>query len=133
MADKTLAIREAMVVKMKASLELTGLIPIASIYGERVPDNRTYPFIRTGDASKVAFPLGCGEDGTAYSMTVHGFILGSDSENGTLVGSAIRDVFDSGALFHADGKLAIVWRSGGLNRDPDEPDVWHAYEDFTVV
>ena len=133
MADLTLAVREAVVSKMIASAPLTALVPTDSIYGERVPDDRTYPFIRTGEQTKIAFSLGCGAEDGAYELTIHGFVTGTDSDGAARVGAAIRATFETGSLSHSGTKLGIIWRSGGLIRDPDEPDTWHAYEDFTVV
>jgi len=134
MTDLTLAIREAVVARMRATPALTALVPAASIYGERVPDNRSFPFIRTGEQTVTSFPLGCADDG-AYDITIHGFATAPSSDDAMKIGAAINDAFAgaNAVLVLATAKVVMVWGASGIIRDPEEPDTWHCYVDYSIA
>lgn len=126
--------RKALVHTMRTDApEIVALIPVASIYGERVPAERTNPFIKTGNPSATPFRLAC-HDGEQVDISISAFVSGDDNGPASAVGEAIKDRFRDGVLELESGeKVSIVWRSGFVLPDPEEADLWHAFNNFTVA
>ena len=128
-----LLIREAIVTRMKATASLTGLIPAGSMYGERVPVERTYPFTRMGNPILTPFKMAC-HNGEQDEFAVHWFVQGASNDNAVEFGNLLRDEFDEKSLaLDGGGTRDVEWTGGQVFADRDEKDTWHGVATFRVA
>ena len=132
-----LLVREAIVTAMKATNPLTALIPAGSMYGERVPATRTFPFTKMGDPILTPFRMAC-HNGEQDDFAIHWFIKASDTVAGNdeavEFGNLLKDAFDQKSLPLEGGDTRDVeWTGGQVFADRDEKDTWHGFATFRVA
>jgi hypothetical protein len=126
-----LEVREGGVETLRATVALTALVPAGSIYGERVPDDRTFPFIRTVVPSSIPFRMSC-HNGEQSTVRISAFTKGPSMNAAADVSRVIRDELDGKPLLIGGEPSVMVWDGSTVIPDPDEPDGWHSISEFTV-
>lgn len=129
-----LPVREAVVVRLRAAVAVTAFVPAESIYGERVPPSRTFPFLAMGNPSVEAFKMACYVEGERVSFTLHGQFEGASNDTACDCAAACKAELNETVLLLEDGtKLAISWEAGAVFRDVPSVDRWHFTQDYTVA
>lgn len=130
--ELALPVREGVVETLAANGGVTGLVPAASIYGLRVPVERTFPFIRVGPMTGLPERAACW-NGERISFTVHAHVKGLDESGAAQTAAAIKTALDGQQITIGDEKADLVWTGGVVLPDPDEKDAWHGMADFEAV
>lgn len=132
--DYSLALRKAVIVRLRATAALTALVPAARIFPERVPgENETWPFIRYG--STILSPQRFdGYEGGTHEITIHAF---SDSHKTDEIYGIRREIIaalDEADLTIEDDARATNFIHTLSNLIPDgaEADAYHDIHNFTV-
>lgn len=128
--DVALLTREAVVVLLRNTVAVTTLIKAASIFGERVPDNRTYPYIHVAPPTVQPFRMSC-HDGRALVFIAHVFTKGAKMNLASAAGAEIDAVLSERTLLlEGGGKIALSFQTGGIIPDPQTPDAWHWFGQY---
>lgn len=137
-SDRTLEVRRAAMIALKADGPLTELVPATSIHPQATEAMPPFPFARMG--TPTSLPLkAAGIDGSIGSFTVHGFSRGI--EDGTItetaedhaarIGAAIAKALDGRVLEMDDGDpLKVRWTVNQLLQDPDTAGCFHVIASF---
>lgn len=123
-------VRAAAVIAMRGTAALTALVPAGNIYGERVPDNRAWPFIRVQPPFSTPFRATC-YDGEQVNFTVSVFAKGPSMDAAAAAAAQVKAALD-GSLVVDGVTTECEWTGGNIVPDPAEPDAWHAFSTFTV-
>lgn len=121
--------------KLKSNAELVALVPAARIYGQAVPANTPWPFIRFGPTSGTLFTASCTR-GEQLSFPVHGFakarvagsaIVETAEDHACRIGAALVNALHN-RLFD-DGTVNIAYRISdqSLDQDTGEADAFHFF------
>jgi len=137
--DYALPVRRAILPAMKGDINLTGLIPAASIFGSTVPLKRTFPFIRYGAPITSPFRAS-GLDSSSHNVTIHAFtkplmagesVIESAEDRAYKMAAAIDAALDGRELALEGGMRATIsWLGSNCIVDGDETDAWHAVVNF---
>jgi len=140
--SRALPIRRAMLTRMKATAGLTTLVPAASIFGQTVPANKAWPFIRTGAPSATGAVRGSCMNGAEGIVAVHGFSTGrrqgktlaeSAEDHAARIGDAIADALDGARLpLDGGGEVKLTWTGDQLLQDSEEAGAFHTVQNFTT-
>lgn len=135
-SDRSLDIRRAIMVAMKAASSVTSLVPAARIKGQTVDANPIFPFIRMGSPSVIPRRASC-VDGGDTILAVHAFATGSGSitaeDQAHRIGAAIAAALDGQRLpLDGGGTAAVRWTGSQLLQDPEEASAFHAVTNFRV-
>ena len=129
-----LKVRAAMMARLKASDEVTALIPKAAVYPGTVPATKTFPFSRFG--SMIAAPfVASGLRSSSYRISVQGFsndvtdgsgtVIVTAEDNATNIGDAFQAALDGATLDLGNGdKLRLEWLQSTPKQDPTETSAW---------
>lgn len=133
-------IRRAMLAQMKGNAALVALVPAASIYGQTVPANKAWPFIRTGAPSATGAVRGTCMDGATGIVAVHGFSNGryqgsmlveTAEDHAGRIGDAIAEALDGVRLaLDGGGEVRLRWTGDQLLQDPEEAGAFHTVQNF---
>jgi len=137
----TLAMRQALVARLKTAGNLTVLVPSASIHRQASPARAAWPFVRTG--APIAVPLtGACLDGKDFTIAVHGFSKGryaADSElecaedHAMRIGDEIAVALDHVKIDLAGiGAMRVRWTGGQTMPDGAEAGAFHTVQNFRV-
>lgn len=119
MTDYTLAVRRSVVSRLKA--EMTAL-PAASVYGEFVPANPSWPFIRYSSTT-LPWEATCYK-GSQVNFDVHVFTSGPSTDQAANIAAEVVRVLEA-----AD----MDWL-GNIGPLRDEgPDKWHIVVQFRTI
>lgn len=122
MADFTLPVRQAIVARLKAQMTT---LPADSIYGEYVPANPAWPFIRYS-SSTLPWEATC-YDGSQVSASVHVFTSGPSTDEALRIAAEVVSVLEGLPAGEAQ------W-TGNIGPLTDEgPDKWHVVVNFRVI
>jgi hypothetical protein len=135
--DTSLALRQQVIVTLRADPDLTALVPSARIFGLRSPSTLTWPFTRYGAPDALPFRGQC-MDGATISFTIHSFSKQEFEDECAGINAAVSSALDQRAmdLPGARGvKARIVWKGSQIIPDAAEANVWHGVNRFeaTVV
>ncbi len=135
-SDRTLEIRRALMIALKAASAVTALVPASRIKGQTVDANPVFPFIRMGAPSVIPRKGAC-VDGGDTILAVHAFATGSGSvtaeDQAHQIGAAIAKALDGQRLTLDSGAIAAVrWTGSQLLQDPEEANAFHAVVSFRV-
>ncbi len=138
--SRALPIRRAMLIRMKGDAPLVALVPAASIFGQTVPANVSWPFIRMGAPSAIAAVRGTCMNGAEGIVAVHGFSIGrrqgekqveTAEDHAGRIGDAIAAALDSARLpLDGGGKVKLTWTGDQLLQDPEEAGAFHTVQNF---
>jgi hypothetical protein len=135
--DTSLQLRQAVVSVMRASDELTAIVPADRNYGMRAPATLTWPFTRYGSPDALPFRGQC-LDGARIGFTVHAFSKAQYEDECANINSVVSASLD-GKVLELDGpggaKAHIVWQGSQIIPDAAEAAAWHGVNRFeaTVV
>lgn len=136
-----LKVRAATMARLKASADVTALIPKASVYPGTVPATKTLPFSRFG--SMIASPFATsGMRSSAYRISVQGFsndildgsgtVIVPAEDNAANIGDAFQAALDGVTLDIGNGdKLRLEWLQSTPKQDPTEASAWMVTTTFT--
>lgn len=136
-----LKVRAATMARLKASADVTALIPKASVYPGTVPATKTFPFSRFG--SMIASPFATsGMSSSAYRISVQGFtndvtdgsgtVIVPAEDNATNIGDAFQAALDGVTIDLGNGdKLRLEWIQSTPKQDPTESSAWMTTVTFT--
>lgn len=120
--DYTLEVRQAVVSRLKQQMTT---LPAASIHGERVPANPSWPFIRYSSTT-LPWEASC-YDGSQVSVSVHVFTSGPSTDEAARIAAEVVEVLEG--LPAGDA----TW-TGNIGPITDEgPDKWHIVVGFRVI
>jgi len=128
-----LASREGIVGLLRKATALVALVPAESIYGERVPEDRTYPFIRVEVPDIQPFRTACFAAGEQSRHQVSAFVRGASMDGAALVGEQIKQALDGRTIDLPGGTGTVTFEGGQIVRDPEEPDCWHSLGFYVVT
>jgi hypothetical protein len=129
-----LKVRAATMARLKASADVTALIPKASNYPGTVPATKTFPFSRFG--SMIASPFAAsGMRSSAYRISVQGFsndildgsgaVIVTAEDSAINIGDAFQAALDGVTLDLGNGdKLRLEWLQSTPKQDPTEASAW---------
>ena len=137
MSDFRTPTRAAIMAALKASPDVTSLIPQSSVYPGTVPAQRTFPFSRFGSIIGTPFRA-TGLVSSKFRLTVQGFtkatlsagggILVTAEDNAAAIGSAFESALDLATLpVTIDGvayKVRLGWVQTITMIDGDDNDAW---------
>lgn len=141
MVVSMLKVRAATMACLKASADVTALIPKASVYPGTVPATKALPFSRFG--SMIASPfVASGMNSSAYRISVQGFtndvtdgsgtVIVPAEDNATNIGDAFQAALDGVTLDLGNGdKLRLEWIQSTPKQDPTEASAWMTTVTFT--
>jgi hypothetical protein len=138
--DSTIPIRQETIKLAAADAGLTAEVPAASIYGQTVPADRTFPFIRSGAPDVLPLTAAC-VDGSANTFTMHGFAKDRIVDGETVetaedhagrIGSLLASSLHGKLITLPRGSARIKWTGSQLLMDPDEPGCFHTIQNFSV-
>lgn len=133
MSDHALAVRKAVVAKLRATPALTALVPAASIYGEEAPAMPAWPFIRYQLPTLEQYENSCG-DGAGQEVTLHVFARGPGMDACTGICVAIHDaLLDDVLAVEPLGLVSLDYRLTRLLHDQDEAGAYHGLVRYEVV
>lgn len=133
MADHMLAVRQAVVARLRADATLTALVPAARICGEEVPANLVWPFIRYGLPAETRYEQSCGE-GSDQSVDLHVFARGPGMDKCTAICAAVRDVLAADALaVEPLGLMALDYMGGRVLMDGGEAGAYHGVLQYEIT
>lgn len=122
MVDFTLEVRQAAVARLIAQMTT---LPAANIYGEYVPANPPWPFIRYS-SSTLPWEATCYK-GSQVSVSVHVFTSGPSTDEALRIAAEVVSVLEGLPAGEAE------W-TGNIGPLPDEgPDKWHVIVNFRVT
>lgn len=114
-----LGLRRAIVSHLRADATVTALVPAARLYGERVPAEPDWPFMRYGQSD--AGP------GFEIVAPIHVFSKAEFPDEAAEIGEAIGASLENRTLTLGDGRRAhLRWLSGQIIPDAAEASAWHA-------
>jgi hypothetical protein len=140
--DYALSMRAAILKALKASPDVTVIIPKASIYPSTVPANAAWPFSRIGSVIGSPFRADC-LNSTSFRVLVQGFTKNVTSESGVLllpaednayrIGSAFKIALDGQTIALGDGSKAVFeWERTIPLVSDDEASSWYVTATFEV-
>lgn len=134
--ELALSVREGVVSALVADAGVTAVVPGGSIFGQRVPVERTFPFIRLSPFNGVPERAACW-NGERIAFTVHSFVKGLDESGAANANAAVKTALDGQQIVIVEGppeeRLDLVWTGGLVLPDPEEKDAWHGTADFEAV
>lgn len=126
--DLTFPVREAVVRFLRAEGSLTALIAASRIYGQEVPPNAEYPYVRFGAPTALPREWSC-EDGSTVTADLH--IFARNEAEACVIAQEIVTVLDDARLDLGGGRGAVArWTGGPTMRDPEDEELWHAVRTF---
>ncbi|ARR53486.1 hypothetical protein HY78_08655 [Rhizorhabdus wittichii DC-6] len=139
--SRALPVRRAMLVHMKGDAPLVALVPAASIFGQIVPANTSWPYIRMGSPSAIGAVRGTCMNGAEGIVSIHGFSIGrrrgeklveTAEDHAGRIGDAIAAALDGARLpLDGGGKVKLTWTGDQLLQDPEEAGAFHTVQNFT--
>lgn len=132
-SDHSLAMRQAIVKKLRVNAALTSVVPPERIYGERSPSAPVWPFIRYGVPVVLPYAQSCGE-GNEHSLVIHVFALGPATDVLYGIMDLVAKALDNADLDLAPLELiSIDYTGSNPMRDTDQQDNWHGIVRFSAV
>ncbi|RIJ15948.1 DUF3168 domain-containing protein [Henriciella mobilis] len=133
-ADHSLQLRQAVVAHLRSVPAVTAIVAANRIYGRRVPDNPTWPFIRYGVPDTRPYEA-TGQGGSDSAITVHAFARGPDEGACATLAAAIVEALsaDQLPLESGLGLVSLDWQRTQVLEDGDESTDYHAIIEFSVV
>lgn len=138
--SRALPIRRAMLARMKASAPLTAIVPGASIFGQTVPADKTWPFVKTGAPSATGAVRGTCMNGAEGIVAIHGFsngrrqgkkLIETAEDHAGRIGDAIAEALDGTRLpLDGGGAVKLTWTGDQLLQDPEEASAFHTVQNF---
>lgn len=131
--DHTLLIRQAVITRLLATSGVTNIIDQRA-YGQRVPDNPTWPFVRYGPPNASPFEA-TKWGGTEADITLHAFAIGTDEGACATLAAAIVAALagDELPLASGVGLVSLDWIGTQIIPDGEESTGYHAIIRFSVV
>lgn len=137
----TLAMRQALVSRLKEAGKLTCLVPPAAIYRQSPPARKAWPFVKSG--VPIAVPVtGACLDGKDFTIAIHGFSKGrqvADSElecaedHAMRIGDEIAVALDRAKIdLPGVGTMRVRWAGGQTMPDGAEAGAFHTVQSFRV-
>lgn len=113
-----LNLRRAIVTHLRADTSVTSTAVGSRIYGERIADNPTWPFVRYGVSDAV---------GDTITVPLHVFSKDDFTDDVNAIAEAIAVSLDEKVLTLGDGRKAYLsWASQNVMGDAEEASAWHA-------
>lgn len=133
-ADHSLPLRRAVVAHLRSVSAVTDLVTATRIYGRRVPDNPTWPFIRYGVPDTRPYEA-TGQGGSDSAITVHAFARGPDESDCAELAAVIVEALsaDQLPLENDLGLVSLDWQRTQILEDGDESADYHAVIEFSVI
>lgn len=133
MADLTLPVREAIIVRLREAAAILGApVPAGKVFGMMQPPDTPYPFVRYGVPEAVPFRASC-ISGSSIAVIIHAFADGKSEDSAATIAAWVVDALDDKVLQLGDERTATIsWTGGSTLADPVEKDIWHAYRTFDV-
>lgn len=133
MANHALELRRAVVQALRAAPAVTSRVRPQDIYGEEVPSDPAWPFIRYGFPDQMLYESSC-RSGEEQEFSVDVFAEGPGMDAVTEIASAVRDVLDNADLSLATLRLqSLDYRNTLVLRDSPESTNYHAVVRFTAI
>lgn len=130
--DPTLGLRKKIIVQLKATEALLELVPEASIYGERTPADKQWPFIRYG-VSDTRPRKGQCWDGADVDIAIHCFSKSPFTDEAGSINAAIAAALDGATIDLGGARAHIAWKGSTVLPDPAEADAWHGISRFSAT
>jgi hypothetical protein len=139
--DSSLALRKAVVARLRQDSALLALVPADRIYGAVVTNTDPIrPFIRYGTSTKLPERASC-MDGLRVLMTIHGFSDAYSEDEAAQIGAAIAAALDGedgkGLVLPLAGEYSatatIVYTGGQTLPDAEDPTAWHEVVNFEAT
>ncbi|TZG25581.1 DUF3168 domain-containing protein [Sphingomonas montanisoli] len=135
-SDRTLGIRRAILIAVKAAGPVTAIVPSARIFPQQQPANAPFPFIRLGAPSAIPVRAAC-VDGGEVTIAVHAFANGGPSitaeDQAHAIGATLASALDGRSLDLGGGAAGkFRWTGSQLLQDPEEVSAFHAVVNFRV-
>jgi hypothetical protein len=120
-----LGLRRAIVTHLRADTAVTSTAVGSRIYGEKVPAQPTWPFVRYGVSDA--------QPGFDISVPIHIFSKDDFTDDVNGIAERIGNSLDDKVLTLGDGRRAFpVWAGVRLAGDADEASAWHSTVLFDV-
>lgn len=131
--DLRLQLREAVITYLRANTALIALVPAESIHGERVPSQRTRPYIAMSKLSVEGFEASC-INGGRIEIRLNVFTSGADSGPVIKISSTLAEELDDAQLELDDGWcLDITYvRTNQVSGGTETTD-WHDVVVFSAL
>ena len=145
--DSSLAVRRAILARLKAEAPLTALVPAAFIYPGSVPADHGWPFIRWGSPTGVPIRASC-FDGMDITVALTAFakpryqnndprlaMLETAEDRAHKIGAAMAKALDRTRLIldtDYDASAVVTWRNTQTFADRAEKDAWQTVQNFRV-
>jgi hypothetical protein len=126
---QSLSLRQAIVTRLRADADLTGLVPAASIYGQRSPSTVTWPFVRYGAPDET--PL---RKGTDIRVTLHAFSNEQFEDEASNILAAIQASLEAAVIDLGGGLTAYLnFLRATVMGDGAEADAFHGVISFDAA
>lgn len=126
--------REAIVTRLRNAAGVIALVNAGNIYGEAVPTDRQFPFVRVAPPVITPFPMACNASGRAYDFTIHAHTKAASMNEASAAGAAIdAEIADGPLLLEGGAKLWLTFTGGGLVSDVVSPGHWHWFGTYTAA
>jgi hypothetical protein len=131
--DPSLALRQQIVARLKASPAVTDLVVPSRIHGERSPANPIFPFIRYGQADVRPRRASCW-DGAEVDLPLHAFSQSPSTDQVANINAQVAAALDGAVLdLGGDLKAHLAWTGSQIIPDAEEATVWHGIQRFTAT
>lgn len=132
--DYALEVRKSAVTHLKGYAPLTARVSAGSIWGEEVPSDQAWPFIRYGLPVTLPFEA-TGWDGSEHDLTWHAFANGPFTDAVDQIAALVVEAMETWSAPSGTGIVAAEWRGTTILRDsgPDEQSKYHAVIRFDVA
>lgn len=131
--DLEVAIRDAVVRRLRDDVGMTALVPAERIHGRKVKPDEAKPFTRYGTPILTPFRGSC-FSGTGGEITLHAFGRGPDETEAANIAAYMVALLDGLHIpLAGEQYVQLHWTGGQTDPDADEPTDWHAYRTFEVA
>lgn len=131
--DLTLELREAVVVKLRASTSLTSLVEATEIYGEKPKAKHKPTFIRLGFPEFTPFSP-TGVNGSRIEFRVNTFTQGESTDGITKINKAVIAALDDSELNMDDSwSYDVSFVRAQVVNDTAEASAFHGLLDFVAL
>jgi hypothetical protein len=131
--DPSLALREAVVERLRATSGLTNITTVAKVFGEQPEPTPERPFTRYGVDDIVPMRPSCW-DGAQIEFPIHSFSMAKFSDQVRQMNAAVAMALDDATL-ELDGgmKATLRWNGSTVLRDAADPKAWHGIARFVAT
>jgi hypothetical protein len=131
--DHTLALRQAIVEKLKANGSAVAGLVEGRVYGQKSPADPTFPFVRYGVPSTSPYEATGWFPGSSHSIALHAFSQGPGEDKcAALAAAIVAELEDDDLPLEDVGLVAIEWVSTQVLPDLGATDAWHAVIRFSA-